>query len=172
MEVTAFGKNYSISTKHSVAICDFIRGKTISEAINMLEKVREKKIAVPMRAEIGHRKGMERGRYPIKASAYFIKLLKNLRGNASQKNLEPETTLIEIAKADKGEKPVRAGRRGRVGKRTRIFLTGKGIEEVEKPKAKEKKAEKVEKKEEVKKPEEKKEEKKAESTQKPEEKAK
>jgi len=35
------------------------------------------KKAVPMKGEIPHRKGIGTGRYPVKASAFFIKLLKN-----------------------------------------------------------------------------------------------
>lgn len=158
MEVKSFGKNYSISTKHSIAVCSFIRGKTIAEAITLLEKVREKKIAVPMKGEIPHKsgKGMVGGRYPVKACFHFIKLLKNLRGNASLKNLEAETTIIKIAKADKGPTGMRTGRKGRVGKSTHILLIGEGKEVVKDKRMKkaEKKQEAVEKKE---KPEESKE---------------
>lgn len=132
--VKAIGKNYPISKKHSVAICRFIKGKKIGECISLLEKVRMKKIAVPIkgRAEVPHRKGMERGRFPVKASFYFIKLLKNLRGNALVKNLDPESVVIKIAKADKGETPTRVRRRGWKGKRTHILLIGEGKEIKEK----------------------------------------
>lgn len=156
MEVTALGKNYSISTKHAIAICKFIRGKTIAEAISLLEKVKGKKIAVPMKGEIPHRKGnIERGRYPVKASSYFVKLLKNLRGNASSKNLEADATVIKIARADKGDTPTRIGRMRRAGKRTHIMLIGEGKEEArvqkkEKPAKAEKRAEEKPKEEEKK----------------------
>lgn len=148
MEIKSFGKNYSISTKHSIAICNFIRGKTISDALFLLEKVTTKRVAVPMKGEIPHRKGkgMERGRYPVKASSYFIKLIKNLRGNAAAKNLDADAVVIKLAKADKAGTPPRIGRKGRTGARTHILLMGEGREVAkEKPKAKE-----VEKKPEVK----------------------
>jgi len=65
-----------LSTKHCIAICRFIRGKKIDVAMSLLEDVLKMKKAVPMRGEIPHRKGkrMERGRYPIKAAKYFVKL--------------------------------------------------------------------------------------------------
>lgn len=166
------GKNYSISTKYAVAICRFIRGKTITEALDMLEQVRKKRIAVPMRAEIGHRKGMERGRYPVRASLQFINLLKNLRGIASGKNLEADTTVIKIAKANKGETPVRAGRRGRRGKRTHILLIGEGKEDIQKVKEKPKPKVKEEMKEKKVETEKEKEQKTEQKTEKTEEKEK
>ncbi|MBU2496873.1 MAG: hypothetical protein KJ767_02340 [Nanoarchaeota archaeon] len=150
-EIKAVGKNYAISKKHSIAICDFIRGKTITEAIALLEKVRQKRIAVPMKGEIPHKKGMAGGRYPVKASLYFIKLLKNLKGNASVKNLDADTTIIKTAIANKGVKGVRSGRRGRTGKNTHVTLTAEGKEVI---KEKRKPLEKISSKEE-KKPEEK-----------------
>ena len=130
-EVTTMGRNYSISTKYAIAICKFIKGKSIVEAIQLLEKVKLKKVAVPMMAEVGHRKGkgMERGRYPVRASACFINVLKNLRGSAIAKNLEADSTMIKIAKADRGEGSTRVGRRGRGSKRTHILLIGEGREE-------------------------------------------
>ena len=171
MEVKTLGKNYNISTKHAIAICNFIRNKTISEALASLEKVRTKKIAVPMKGEVPHKKGMAGGRYPVKAAFYFIKLLKNLRGNALLKNLEPETTIITLAKADKGPTGMRIGRKGRVGKSTHVLLIGQGKElektrqikkekekikkQKEKAKEREKTQETETKKEEVKKEEEK-----------------
>ena len=76
---SATGKDFPISTKHSVAICSFIRGKEPKEAIDDLEKVTRKKIAVPMKGEIPHRRNMPKGkpsgRYPVKASKQFIKKL-------------------------------------------------------------------------------------------------
>ncbi len=147
MEVKTLGKNYNISTKHAIAICNFIRNKTISEALASLEKVRTKKIAVPMKGEVPHKKGMAGGRYPVKAAFYFIKLLKNLRGNALLKNLEPETTIITLAKADKGPTGMRIGRKGRVGKSTHVLLIGQG-KELEKTRQIKKEKEKIKKQEE------------------------
>ena len=131
-EIHAKGKSLPISTKHAAAICKFIKGKGIEEALSMLERVRAKRQAVPMEGEIPHRKGMMSGRFPTKASAYFIKLLKNLKGNASQQNLD--AVIIKIAKADKAAKPMRVGRMGRAGKSTNVMLIGEAREELVKEK--------------------------------------
>ena len=150
-KVSTFGRNLPVSKKHAIAICDFIKGKTIEQAIEILEKVRIKKIAVPMKGELPHRKGnIERGRYPVKASLYFIKLLKSLKGNASAHNLEADTIVIKLARADKGETPSRMGRRGRMGKRIHVFLVGEGKEAKEKKKQKEGKQHQTETEKEIK----------------------
>lgn len=74
------GVSLPISTKYSAAICRFIKGKRVADAISDLNQVLEKKKAVPMKGEIPHRKGkgMMSGRYPKKATEYFIRLLKSL----------------------------------------------------------------------------------------------
>jgi len=122
------GKDLRISTKHSIAICDMIRGKRIEEAIKDLEEVIAKRKAIKMKGEIPHRKGMgiERGRYPVKASRIFIKLLKSLNANASVNNLgEP---YICIAKADKASRPYRRFGSKRM-KRTNVYLEAREMKE-------------------------------------------
>ena len=147
-EVYAIGRNYSFSQKHAAAICTFIKGMTIPEAIALLEKVRVKRVAVPMKGEIPHRRGdIERGRYPVKASQYIIKLLKSLKGNAAAKSLDEDEVVIKIAKADRGETPMRIGKRGRRGKSTHVTLVAEGHEVVRKEK-KPKEKEKAERKDE------------------------
>lgn len=134
-EVYAVGRNYSFSQKHAAAVCKFIRGRTIPEAIALLERVQSKRVAVPMKGEIPHRKGdIERGRYPVKASYYIVKLLKSLKGNAAVKSLDEDSVVIKIAKADKGETPMRIGKRGRRGKSTHVTLIAEGHEVVKKEK--------------------------------------
>jgi len=51
------GKDLPISTKHSIAICNFIRGKKIEESVAKLNEVLNFKRALPMKGEIPHRKG-------------------------------------------------------------------------------------------------------------------
>ena len=89
-EATVNGKNLPISTKHTIAICNFIRNKNIDKAISELEDVSKLKRAVPMRGEIPHRKGMMSGRYPVNASKLIIRLLKSLKSNAMVNELELE----------------------------------------------------------------------------------
>ena len=94
-EAVVNGKDLRISTKHAVAVCDFIRGKDIEVAIKELEEAKDMKRAIPMKGEIPHRKGkMMSGRYPIKAVKEFIILLKGLRANALYHDLELEKLKI------------------------------------------------------------------------------
>ncbi|MCX8194193.1 MAG: 50S ribosomal protein L22 [Candidatus Pacearchaeota archaeon] len=108
------GLDLPVSTKHAIAVCRFIKGKNPYEAIALLEKVIKKKIAVPMKGEIPHRKNMPKGkvagRYPSKASKEFVKLIKNLIANASTKGINAEDIVISVAKADKASRPYRPTR--------------------------------------------------------------
>ena len=109
-----------ISTKYSVAICRFIKGKKIENAMADLEKVISQKKAVPMKGEIAHRKGkIMSGRFPKKASEHFVKLLKTLLGNCNVNQLDEP--VIAEAVANIGARPF--GRFGRVRrKRTHIKI--------------------------------------------------
>ncbi|UCD20883.1 MAG: hypothetical protein JSW08_03880 [archaeon] len=107
-------KNIPISTKHSIAICRFIKHKNPQECITLLEKVIAKRLPIPMKGEIPHRKhkvkGKPAGRYPVKASRYFIKALKNLIGNAKFKLLAVDKMYITLAKANLANRPRRGTR--------------------------------------------------------------
>lgn len=112
-----------ISTKVSVAICNFIRGKKITKAIEDLEQVVLKKKAVPMKGEIPHRKGkIMSGRFPVDASKEFIIFLKSLQANALQNGIED--AVIAEAISNMGSRPY--GRFGRIKrKRTHIKLVAR-----------------------------------------------
>ena len=110
-----------ISTKHSIAICNFIRGKNIDNSIAILGDVQRLKRAVPMKGEIPHRKGnMMSGRYPIKAAGEFIKILKSLKSNAIVNELELEKYVI-FCKSNIASRPYRKSGRAR-GKRTNVQI--------------------------------------------------
>lgn len=113
--------NSHISTKHSVAICKFIKNKGIEEAIKDLEQVIALKKAIPMKGEIPHRKGknMNSGRYPKKATEHFLKLLKNLLANSN--SIEIGNPIIVEAVSNLASRPY--GKFGRVKrKRTHVKL--------------------------------------------------
>jgi ribosomal protein L22 len=153
------GKDLPLSTKQAVAICRFIKGKKIDEAINGLEKIIRMEKALPMKGELPHRKGMERGRYPITACKIFVKLLKNLNANSQVNGLnEP---YIFAAVPNKAPQPFRRGGSMRF-KRTHVYLETREIKETKEnkqgKKLENKQGKKVEGKKEIK--EEKKEEKK------------
>lgn len=125
VEVNA--KNVPVSTKYSMAICKFIKNKKIDKAIGLLELVEQKKVAVPMKGEIPHRKGkIMSGRFPIRAVGDFKKILLGLKGNAI--NHELEDPVIVEAVANFGPKVY--GHFGRwTRKRTHIRLVAKSFEQ-------------------------------------------
>jgi len=86
----SMGRELPISPKVSREIAAALRGMEISEAKTYLEKVIAKEVAVPYRRfnkELPHRKGIAAGRYPIKASKYFLKILENAEANSEGENL-------------------------------------------------------------------------------------
>jgi len=90
-EAVVNGRDVHISTKHAVAVCDFIRGKNVDDALNALDEVSKMRHAIRMKGEIPHRKGkMMSGRYPLNAVKEFTRLVKNLRANAINHELELE----------------------------------------------------------------------------------
>jgi len=124
-EAVVNGKNVVISTKYAIAICRFIKGKKIEDAISDLEKVLVFKKPVPMKGEIPHRKGkIMSGRFPQNATKEFIKMLKTLKANANVNGLEEP--IISEAIANFASRPY--GRFGRVKrKRTHIFIKVKEL---------------------------------------------
>lgn len=126
-ESTAIGKNLSISKKQSMYICNFIKNKHIDKAIEDLELVTQLKKVVPFKGEIPHRKGkgMMSGRYPQKAAKLFIGLLKGLKGNVTDNNMDLGKTRIYIASASWARRPQRSN--NRQGKRTNVILKAKEI---------------------------------------------
>ena len=121
------GRNLHISKKHGMYLCAFIKNKKIDDAIGDLNMVLKYKKAVPFKGEIPHRKGrgMMSGRYPVKATAIFINLLKTLKGNSIVNGLDIEKTTIFSAFSNWGSRPLRKG--SVRGKRTNIVLEAKEI---------------------------------------------
>lgn len=109
-----------ISTKHSMAICKFIKNKKIQEAIFELQQVVKLKRAIPMRGEIPHRRGkIMSGRFPKKASEEFIKVLKNASAVSSNEGLD--NPIIIEAISNRASRPY--GRFGRIRrKRTHVKI--------------------------------------------------
>jgi ribosomal protein L22 len=133
-EASANGISLPISTKDSVAICKFIRHKSIDRALLDLELVSNFKKAIPMKGEIPHRKGkgIMAGRYMTKPVGFFIKMLKNLKANAIVNGIDEP--IITEAVPNRASRPY--GRGGMKRKRTHIFIK---VMEKNKIKTKEKK---------------------------------
>ena len=120
-DAKANGISLPISTKDSVAICKFIRGKSLDKALADLEEVLNFKRAIPMNKGFPHRKGkgMMAGRYHTKPVGFFIKLLKDVKANANMNGID-EPVIVE-AVPNRAARPY--GRFGRVQrKRTHVLV--------------------------------------------------
>lgn len=119
------GISLPISTKDSVAICKFIRGKSIDRALIDLEQVLNFKKAIPIMGNIPHRKGkgMMSGRYMTKPVEHFIRMLKDLKANSNVNGLD-EPIIVE-AIPNRASQPY--GRFGAV-KRKRTHVKIKAVE--------------------------------------------
>ena len=114
-----------ISTKQAIEICSFIRYKTVESARSYLENVAEMKVAIPFKRfnrDMGHKKCMAAGRYPLKAVKEFLKLLKSVEANAQVLGLDTANLKIITAIANKASAPVTGGRHRRGTKRTHLYL--------------------------------------------------
>ena len=148
----SYGRELSVSKKYAVEICKFIRNKNLEKAKKILQDVVDLKKAIPFtrfNKDLGHKKKIGPGKYPVKTAEQILKMFKELEANAQQKGLSTANLQIVHISAKKGSAQWRYGRkRRRRMKRTNIEIV---VEE---------KTPKEKKKVEEKKPEEKKEEKK------------
>lgn len=130
-------KDGAISTKVSIEMCNFLRGRNSKSAKAILERILTKEQAVPFKRftdGVGHRKGkgIASGRYPEKASEAFLSLIKLVELNAQQKGLSEDLIIVHLA-AHKASKPYHFGRQSRRKmKRTHVELVLK--EDTRKPK--------------------------------------
>jgi len=151
-QAKALARDASVSFKSAIEACNFLRGRTTKQALSLLEKVLDKKIAIPFKRftnGVGHRRGngIAAGRYPQKLSDVLIKLIKNAEANASIKGLNENLKIVHFS-AQKASVPMHYGRHPRREmKRSHIELI---VEEVEEKK-KEHKKKKSDVKKEVKK---------------------
>lgn len=112
-----YGRSLPISTKFSVEICNAIRYKELSKAKKILDDIISMRRALPIRRynrDMSHKKMVGPGRYPIKSSVMFLRLLDSVEANASNKGLDVNNLIINFAKADRAERKWRGGRKGRV----------------------------------------------------------
>ena len=158
----ASGWNLPVSRKFSVETANFIRGRDLEVAKELMEGVIAKKVAVPLKKynrDQAHKRGkIAAGRYPVNVAKEILRLLESAEMNALNKGLDADVLYISGIIVNKGTGTMRHSRhRGREAKRAHIEIV---LEEREKAKKKVKKKEapKVEKKPEVKKEEPKKEE--------------
>jgi large subunit ribosomal protein L22 len=124
----AMGVSLPISTKKSVELCSFIRGKDLGKVIRLVQGVIDQKIAVPFRkyakGGTGHRPGsVGPGRYPINVCKDVMELLLQVKANAKNKGLDPNNLTVISVLANKGAMAWHYGRqRRRRMKRTHIEI--------------------------------------------------
>jgi len=111
-----------ISLRKSIEVTRFLKGRKLEEAIDLMDNVMKKKVAVPFKkfASAPHKKGIGPGKYPVKAAYYFKALLKNVQANALNKGFSDDLVIFNIS-ADKAPTMPRYGRkRGIRAKRTHL----------------------------------------------------
>ncbi|MBI3859963.1 MAG: 50S ribosomal protein L22 [Thaumarchaeota archaeon] len=100
VHVRASGREVNVSPKAAREIAVTIKGMTVTDAIEYLELVREKKKAIAFRRhklKVGHRselQGFPTGSFPVKAAGAYLNVLSNLQSNAEFKGLDPERVQI------------------------------------------------------------------------------
>lgn len=102
----AIGRELPISPKMSVELCRAIRGKTVEDAKEYLERVIAKKQPVPMKrykTMIAHKHGAGPARYPVKVARHFLKVLQSAEENAGYKGLDVDNMRIRILAAHRGQ---------------------------------------------------------------------
>lgn len=114
-----------ISTKHSIEISRSLRYKSTSEAKKILEQTISLKKAIPFRRfnkDVGHKKGMMSGRYPIKAAGAFLKLILSVEANAQDIGLNVENLKISKILANKASSPATGGRTKGISKKSNLQI--------------------------------------------------
>jgi large subunit ribosomal protein L22 len=114
-----------MSTKHAIEICHHIRHTTTSAAKRALEDTINLTKAIPFKhfnRDLGHKPGMAAGRYPQKAAAIVLSLVKSLEANAQDIGLDTSSLKISKAIANRAASPMTGGRRRTAAKRTHIEL--------------------------------------------------
>ncbi|MEF8873219.1 MAG: 50S ribosomal protein L22 [Candidatus Thermoplasmatota archaeon] len=105
-EITAkaYGREFQISPKESVEVCDMLRGKDVEKALNILDEVIEENKAVPYKKhnkKAAHQKGTGSGGYPKKVCGKVRSLIEECRANAENKGLDPDGLFIKHLAAHK-----------------------------------------------------------------------
>jgi len=99
----------NMSPKHSIEIAGLIRHMRVNDAIAYLNDVIALKRAVPFRRfnrNVAHKRGLpgnwDAGRYPVKASKAYLRLLESVKKNAEYTGLDAENLEIIHASANRG----------------------------------------------------------------------
>jgi large subunit ribosomal protein L22 len=99
----------NMSPKHSIEIATFIRHQRVNDAIAYLNDVIGLKKAIPFRRfnrNVAHKRGLpgnwDAGRYPVKASRAYIRVLESVKKNAEYIGLDADNLEIIHVSANRG----------------------------------------------------------------------
>ena len=99
----------NMSPKHSIEIATFIRHQRVNDAIAYLNEVVGLKKAIPFRCfnrNVAHKRGLpgnwDAGRYPVKASKAYIRVLESVKKNAEYIGLDADNLEIIHVSANRG----------------------------------------------------------------------
>jgi large subunit ribosomal protein L22 len=139
----AVGVSMPVSHKKAILVCNFIRHKAVGKAKLLLQDVIAQKRAVPytrFNDGVGHRKGMNAGRYPIDTCKHILALLESAESNAQFKGLSTGNLVVVHTCAQRGPTTWHYGRhRRREAKRAHVEIV------LEEKKGSEKESKKVKK---------------------------
>ena len=99
----------NMSPKHSIEIATFIRHQRVNDASAYLNEVVSLKKAIPFRRfnrNVAHKRGLpgnwDAGRYPVKASKAYIRVLESVKKNAEYIGLDADNLEIIHVSANRG----------------------------------------------------------------------
>ncbi len=101
----AIGKEMPISPKFTREVCGLIRGMKVETAVKTLEDIIDLKKAVPLKRynkRVSHKQGTGPGRYPTKAAAAVLGVVKSASSNAEYKGLDTSKMVIRTISAARG----------------------------------------------------------------------
>ena len=101
----AIGKEMPISPKFTREICGMVRGMKVNKAIDTLEGVIALETPVPLKRynkRVSHKQGVGPGRYPKKAAAAVLGVIKSAVANAEYKGLNTDDMVIRTITASRG----------------------------------------------------------------------
>ncbi|MBR9682962.1 50S ribosomal protein L22 [Candidatus Woesearchaeota archaeon] len=128
----AKANDLSISTKHCIEICNYLRYKNTAFAKNVLEEVVALRKPIPFKrfkSDMGHKPGMAAGRFPQKAANEILRLVKAVETNAQFKGLNTANLKITKILANRASIPMTGGRRSTATKRTHVEIEVMEIKE-------------------------------------------
>lgn len=120
----AYGVSLPISSKEASEVSKFLRHKSLKSAKAILNRVLEKKQAIPYKrynSDVAHKPGIAAGRYPRNLSREILKLFDSVEANANQKGLTQDLYITHMV-AYRAPPSPRAGRVPGEGERAHVEI--------------------------------------------------